>query len=69
MNRSQQESRRRRPHRAILSAAVLAGVSACSGVEPMKFRAADEIPPGPGLLSGEDGVFVLYRNNRAGNDE
>lgn len=46
----------------VLSAALLsAGLAACSGVQPYNFVAVDEIPPGPGLISGEDGEFELYR--------
>jgi hypothetical protein len=52
-------------HRAatrLLAVAVLAaGLAACSGMQPYNFTAVDEIPPGPGLISGEDGEFVLYR--------
>lgn len=28
--------------------------------EPFDYRPADEIKPGPGLFSGDDGVFTLY---------
>lgn len=35
-------------------------LSACAA-EPFDYTPADEIPPGPGLLSGEDGEFVVYR--------
>ncbi len=42
-------------------------VAAC-GVEMKpgtEARNRQEIPPGPGLLSGEDGEFVIYRVQRA----
>ncbi|MDH3231373.1 MAG: hypothetical protein OEN55_16400 [Alphaproteobacteria bacterium] len=47
--------------RVLLALAVLAaGLVACSGVEPFANTESHEIPPGPGLLSGEDGEFELY---------
>jgi hypothetical protein len=41
---------------------LLAGLwlAACAA-EPFDYTPVDEIPPGPGLLSGEDGEFVIYR--------
>lgn len=36
-------------------------LAACSGVEPFAYTEVHEIPPGPGLFSGEDGEFVIYR--------
>jgi hypothetical protein len=41
-----------------LSSALWLG--ACAA-EPFDYTPVDEIPPGPGLLSGEDGEFVIYR--------
>lgn len=35
---------------------------ACAEVKPLEYTEIHEIQPGPGLLSGEDGEFVLYRN-------
>ena len=29
---------------------------------PLDYRAIDDIRPGPGLLSGADGRFVIYRH-------
>ena len=43
-------------------AALAALLAACANVTPVDYTAIDEIPPGPGLLSGEDGEFTLYRN-------
>lgn len=40
----------------------LLGVAACSAAEPFEYTPASEIPPGPGLLSGADGEFVIYRS-------
>jgi len=35
-------------------------VAACANVEPFDYQpTADELKPGPGLLSGEDGEFVI----------
>ncbi|NIA67032.1 hypothetical protein HBA54_00325 [Pelagibius litoralis] len=42
-------------------AVVLAG---CADVKPLEYRAVDQIKPGPGLLTGEDGEFVLYGSSR-----
>jgi len=42
----------------VLLASILA---ACSGVEPFAYTEVHEIPPGPGLISGETGEFELYR--------
>jgi hypothetical protein len=33
----------------------------CAG-QPLEYDAADEIPSGPGVLSGKDGEFTLYRS-------
>jgi len=52
---------RRAATRLLAAAALLAGLAACSGVKSYEFVAIDEIPPGPGLFSGEDGEFVIYR--------
>ncbi|UCH73827.1 MAG: hypothetical protein JSU82_16125 [Rhodospirillales bacterium] len=48
-----------------LAIGILAGLlAACSGVEPISYTPIDQIPPGPGLFSGEDGVFTLYESGR-----
>lgn len=45
-----------------LALALLAGMLAgCSGMEPFEYTEVHEIPPGPGLISGETGKFELYR--------
>ena len=36
-------------------------LAACSGMKPYEPTAASEIPEGPGLLSGKDGEFTIYR--------
>lgn len=35
-------------------------LGACAQAEPFDYTPVHEIPPGPGLLSGQDGEFVLY---------
>ncbi len=49
------------PARWVCVAAFAAALAACSMGEPVNYTAIDEIPPGPGLLTGEDGEFTLYR--------
>ncbi len=59
-----------RRFRRILAAGALAGaLAACSNVEPMSYTPVSEIPPGPGLFSGEDGVFTIYDSSRSKHDE
>ncbi|MEE8444047.1 MAG: hypothetical protein V3S44_01780 [Alphaproteobacteria bacterium] len=41
---------------AVLIATLL---GACSNIQPVAYVPIDEIPPGPGLFSGEDGEFVI----------
>jgi hypothetical protein len=36
-------------------------LAACAA-KPFDYTAPDEIQPGPGLLTGEDGEFVIYRH-------
>lgn len=60
----------RRRLKKILAAGSLAGMlAACSNVEPVSYTPTDEIPPGPGVFSGEDGVFTLYDSGRSKADE
>jgi len=48
--------------RALTSAVLLLALANCAVGESLDHqRAADEIPSGPGLLSGDDGEFVIYR--------
>ena len=55
----------RRAFKRILAVGALAGtLAACANVEPMDYTPISEIPPGPGLFSGEDGVFTLYDSGR-----
>lgn len=46
----------------LLAGAILLALSACAGGEPREpAKVVDEIKEGPGVFSGEDGEFVLYR--------
>ncbi len=54
---------------AVLACALLLG---CAGVEMKpgtKSHARREIPPGPGILTGEQGEFVLFRLEGAPSEE
>jgi hypothetical protein len=42
----------------------VAAATACGG-KAFQYRSQNEIPPGPGLLSGEEGAFVLHRAPQA----
>lgn len=42
-------------------AAMILLVSACAHYEPFDPTPVADIPEGPGLFSGEDGEWVLYR--------
>ncbi len=53
---------RRQPRPGPLAAVGFAFLlNTCAGMEPMEYTAIDQIPPGPGLITGDDGDFVLYR--------
>lgn len=45
----------------VLAIAGIFLLSACAGIKPYEPTAAGEIPPGPGLLSGKDGEFTIFR--------
>ena len=45
----------------ILVLALALCLPACTGVTPVPYTPTDEIKAGPGLLSGEDGEFTLFR--------
>jgi hypothetical protein len=40
--------------------AVAAAVSACASARPFVYENDRDLKPGPGLFSGEDGVFTIY---------
>ena len=44
----------------LLAAMSLVALSACGNVKPIDYTEPHDIQPGPGLLSGEDGEFLLY---------
>ncbi len=48
-----------RPRLALLL--VLGVLAGCASGEPFDPPTADEIPPGPGLFTGKDGEFRLFR--------
>lgn len=51
----------------ILLGALLSG---CAGVQPgTRSHNRQEIPPGPGMLSGDDGQFVIYRKKDTDSDK
>ncbi len=43
-----------------LTGGLLLVLGACAGVKPLEYTEIHESPPGPGLLSGEDGEFVIF---------
>jgi hypothetical protein len=43
-----------------LAVGMLLVLGACAEMKPLEYTEIHEIAPGPGLLSGEDGEFVLY---------
>ncbi len=49
----------------LASAAVVAALAivltACGKAKPLDYTQTGEIPPGPGLFSGDDGRFVVFR--------
>jgi len=54
-----------RPLCLALAAVALLGLAACGGepLHPSKWKdPPDEIPPGEGLLSGEEGGWTIYRD-------
>lgn len=48
--------------RLMLLVAACGVMASCARLTPLDYRAIDEIRPGPGLLSGADGRFVIYRH-------
>lgn len=39
-------------------------LSACANQKPFEYHSSSEIPQGAGMVSGEDGAFVLYSKER-----
>lgn len=54
------ERARNRACRLVIALSAGLWLAACAA-EPFDYTPVDEIQPGPGLLSGEDGEFVIYR--------
>lgn len=47
---------------AMLAVLVLAlALGACAEMKPLDYTPSGEIPPGPGLFSGKDGEFKVFR--------
>lgn len=36
-------------------------LAACESYEPYEYHPSSGIPKGPGIISGDDGEFVIYR--------
>lgn len=47
----------------------LSELSGCSAGNQYNYEPSSETPPGPGLLSGEDGVFTIYEKETADDSE
>lgn len=47
--------------RMALLAAFVGLIGGCGQITPVAYTPTDQIQPGSGLLSGEDGEFTLYR--------
>lgn len=47
--------------RIVLLTVAVGLMAACGEIKPFEYRPTDEIKQGPGLFSGEDGEFTLYR--------
>jgi hypothetical protein len=50
----------------IVSLVVMTGLclDGCATMEPFTYLPATEVREGPGLFSGEDGVFAVYQEQR-----
>ncbi len=48
----------RGPRLAAVALAFL--LAACAGAKPFEYHPIDEIPEGPGAVTGEDGEWVIY---------
>ena len=47
--------------RMALLVLVFGVIAGCGQITPVAYTPTDQIQPGAGLLSGEDGEFTLYR--------
>jgi len=50
-----------------LSVALIVGCA--TAPEPFEYEPDNELKPGPGLFSGEDGAFTVYSNSRQPEEE
>ena len=48
----------------IVLSIMASGLVACGGT-PFQHTDSKETKPGPGLFSGDDGVFTLYKNEKS----
>lgn len=55
--------------RLAFAAVLVAGLAACSEMQPATYTELHEIPDGPGLLSGDDGAFVVTRDRNKKTEE
>jgi len=51
----------------IVMATAMVAINGCAGTpEPFEYQPDNELKSGPGLLSGEDGVFTIYQKPNEG---
>lgn len=67
--RTLDSTRRRRAATPLTLLAVCLALSACVEAKPFAYDTAGEIPSGPGLLTGQKGKFILYREDESGRAE
>ena len=48
----------------LLILAASAALAGCAGGRPMEVPQSGEMQEGPGLFSGDDGVFTIYRSGK-----
>ena len=48
--------------RSTLFSLLVLMMAACAAGEPLETTRIDDIPNGPGLLTGDGGEFVIYRH-------
>ena len=53
---------------AAIALCALLAVSACGTYEPGARTAVDDVPPGPGLFTGDDGAFYILRGGPSRKD-
>ena len=55
--------------RPVVAATFACALVACADVKPFEYTPGSEIPPGPGLFSGEDGEFVILGSPQTETEE